>query len=162
MFNPDNNNNNNNTFEDFKISIKFDDFIAEINTSDNDFLKKSKTNTLFKKQKITKKTFFDILPNSNIVQYKKQFNDNFDELAKTNRGLYIMKKWCVEDVKKAINNIFLKNKINLNWILLKNYIFSKNFREILKNLKIKEMIKNLKLAAIKILEDKIKKKKKKK
>jgi len=90
-------------------------------------------------KKIYKKSQIQFIPNTNICYFENMYKDNFDELAKTNIGLYIMKKWCSKDVDMFVNNFLKKAKTILLWIKAKNYVINKVHNKLI-NSKINNML----------------------
>jgi len=134
------------------------DFLIEFNQNDNYFNKNKNKKINFinkntKEEEIDyddyKPTFqpnLQILPHMEILTFKKlNENDNFDiNIQKYGKGLYIMKKWCIQDVKSIINEFLQKNRYKILWEKVKNYCFSEVLKNKIKKIKQNNFIQNLK------------------
>lgn len=72
-----------------------------------------------------------LIENTNIYYYERIIYDDFDQEAKTNRGLYIMNKWSKEDVEKTIHDLLKKYRIKILWSLVKISISTRIYHKLI-------------------------------
>jgi len=134
------------------IVVKHDDKILNVNVNDYSYLVTNQTNEIkFKSEKMYGLGYSKrynsnpkFIENTNICYYENKINDNFDDLALKNKGMYIMKKWCREDVESTIHQLFKIYRTKILWASLKTYVFSKSFRNLLIKNKITKLTINIK------------------
>jgi len=107
------------------------DFLFETKQDYNKKIKFVKQSEEEENEQIIFEPNLKILPHIEILSFNKvNKNDNFNiNIKKYGRGLYIMKKWCMEDVKNIVNEFVLKNRYKILWLKLKNYCFSNILKE---------------------------------
>jgi len=102
-------------------------------------------------------------PENSFMVFKRKVKDNFEEQAKTNRGLYIMKRWCNKDVEDTLKNILEEKKVNIHkiWLnmvfksgCLKRLIFQNKINKAIncfKNFKLNKYLSEIEIQKIELL-----------